>query len=82
VLSWSPEEACDSFHSPVPDKVTTCGLPPPSSLNSSEALRAPLALGLNLTLTEQLAEAASVLPQVVVSEKSDLSVPVMAICQR
>ena len=60
---------------------TVCGLPPPSSLNITEALRAPVAVGLKVTLTVQLSPAPKVLPQVVVSEKSPAFVPAIAISQ-
>ncbi len=67
---------------PVPLKLTTCGLPPPSSLNSNDAVRVPTAVGVKVMLTVQLAPAASVLPQVLVWEKSLASAPVIAICER
>ena len=67
---------------PVPVKPTDCGLPVALSVRVTEALRAPLAVGLNVTLIEQLAPAARVAPQVVVSEKSPLLVPVMAMLVR
>lgn len=66
----------------MPVRPTAWGLPPPSSLNSSEAARAPVAVGLKVTLTVQLAPAAKVLPQVVVLEKSPAFAPVIAICHR
>ena len=47
-----------------PDSVTTCGLPLPESAKDSVAVRVPLTVGLNATLTEQLADAARLVPQV------------------
>jgi hypothetical protein len=52
------------------------------SVMVTEALRAPVAVGLNVTLIEQLDPFARVAPQVVVSEKSPLLVPVMAMLVR
>lgn len=49
---------------PVPLSGTCCGLPIALSVMLRAALRAPLAVGLNVTLIVQLAPAASVLPQV------------------
>jgi hypothetical protein len=66
---------------PVPVKPTACGLPPPSSLNSTDALRAPVAVGVKVTFTEQLSPTPKVLPHVVVSEKSPAFVPAIAISQ-
>lgn len=51
-------------------------------LNNTDALRAPVAVGLKVTLTVQLADPAKVAPQVVVLEKSPRFVPPIAICQR
>ncbi len=67
---------------PVPARPTACGLPPPSSLNSADAVRVPDVVGVKVTLTVQPALAAKVLPQVVVSEKSSAFVPPIAVCQR
>jgi len=49
---------------PVPDSVAFCGLPAALSLTARVALRAPVALGLNVTLIVQLVPAANELPQV------------------
>lgn len=65
----------------MPVNETLCGLPPASSLKSRDAPRAPIAEGVNVTWTEQLAPGPSVLPHVVTSEKSDAFGPEMAICQ-
>ena len=67
---------------PVPVTATDRGLPPPSSLKSSDAARAPVAVGLNVTLTVQLAPAPKVLPQVLVIEKSPAFAPRIAICHK
>ena len=63
---------------PVPERVTAWGLPLTLSVMDSEAVRLPLAAGLNVTLTEQLALAASELPQVLVWVKSLALAPVSA----
>src|SRR5271155_4291708 len=52
---------------PVPVKATDCGLPLASSAMDTEAVRVPVAVGLNVTLMLQLAAAARVAPQVLVS---------------
>jgi len=64
---------------PVAVRLTDCGLPPPSSLNSSDALRLPVAAGLKVMPTVQLAPPPKVLPHVVVSEKSLAFAPRIAI---
>jgi len=57
---------------------TVCGLAPPSSLKLSVALLAPVAVGVNLTLTAQLAPGAMLAPQVLAEMKqSTKSVPAM-----
>ena len=63
---------------PVPERVTAWGLPLTLSVMDSEAVRLPLAAGLNVTLTEQLALAPSELPQVLVWVKSLAFAPVGA----
>ena len=63
---------------PVPERVTAWGLPLTLSVMDSEAVRLPLAAGLNVTLTEQLALAPSELPQVLVWVKSLALAPVSA----
>jgi hypothetical protein len=60
---------------PVPVKVTVCGLPAASSVMVTLPARFPVAVGLNVTLIEQFAAAASVAPQGFVSEKSPLLAP-------
>ena len=49
---------------PVPERLTVWGLPLALSVMLSEAVRLPLAVGLKVTLTVQLAPAATELPQV------------------
>ena len=49
---------------PVPERLTVCGLLLALSVMLSEAVRLPLAEGVNLTLIVQLALAATELPQV------------------
>jgi hypothetical protein len=48
---------------PVPVKLTVCGLPPALSVMASDALRDPAAVGVNVTLNEQLAPGARLLRQ-------------------
>ena len=50
---------------PVPFNATLCGEPITKSLKSNVALRAPVALGVKITDTVQLAEAANEDPQFV-----------------
>ena len=63
---------------PVPVRLTVCGLPAALSLTLSVALLVPLTVGENVTLMVQLAPWATELPQLVVSAKSLLFDPVMA----
>jgi hypothetical protein len=67
---------------PVPERLTLCGLPVALSVRVTAALRVPLAVGLKVTLIEQLAPAAIELPQVLVWAKSPGFVPVSAILVR
>ncbi len=71
-------------HIPVPVRVTACGLPPPSLLKRTDAVRAPIAVGLNVTLTVQLPPVPKVLPQVLGGEreKSPAFAPRIAICHK
>jgi hypothetical protein len=48
---------------------------PASSVKDTDAVRAPVAVGLNVTLIVQFAPAATLAPQVLVCEKSPLFVP-------
>jgi len=64
---------------PVPESDADCGLPLALSVTDSDAVRAPVAEGLNNITMLQLAPAASELVQVLVSGKSPLLVPVIAI---
>jgi len=64
---------------PVPAKLTCCGLPPPLSPTETLAVRDPVAKGLNVTVTKQLPPAGMLLPQVLLSAKSLLSVPIIEI---
>ena len=63
---------------PVPVKATLCGLPDALSVIRSEALREPVAVGLNVTLIVQLAPAARLEPQLFVCEKFEEFVPANA----
>ena len=51
---------------PVPDKLAVCGLPVALSVSVIVPVRVPAAVGVNVTLMEQLAPAASEVPQVLV----------------
>jgi len=63
---------------PVPESATTWGLFEALSLNCKLAVRVPEAFGEKMIFAVQLAETASVLPQVLLNmEKSDGLVPVM-----
>jgi len=44
--------------SPVPAKLTVCGLPPPEPAMETVALRAPFFVGVKVALTSQFAPAA------------------------
>ena len=69
---------------PVPLSPTLCGLPLALSVMVTEAERAPVAVGLNVTLIEQSAPAASVEVlggQLFVCEKSPLLAPVIAMLE-
>ena len=68
-----------SAYVPVPVKLTFCGLPPPLSPILTLAVRDPLAKGVNVTVIKQLSPAGTVLPQVLLSAKSLLSVPIIEI---
>ena len=60
---------------PVPERLAVCGLPLALSATLSVAERAPLAEGVKVTLIEQLAPAATELPQVLVWAKLLALVP-------
>jgi len=58
---------------PEPDRLTACGLPPrASSAIVTIPVRLPVVVGLNATLSKQLAPAARAVPQLLVCEKSPL----------
>jgi hypothetical protein len=63
---------------PVPERLTVCGLPAALSEMLTEAVRLPLAEGVNVTLIVQLAPAATLDPQLLVCAKSLALVPVSA----
>ena len=64
---------------PVPVRLTVCGLFEALSEMLTDALLAPVLGGVKVTLIEQFAVAARVLPQVVASAKSPAFVPVTPI---
>ena len=51
---------------PVPERLTVCGLPLALSVMLTEAVKLPLAAGVNVTLMVQLLPAATELPHVLV----------------
>jgi hypothetical protein len=51
---------------PVPVRLTVCGLPPALSVMLIEAVRLPMAAGLNVTVIVQLPFAATELPQLLI----------------
>ena len=55
---------------PVPVRLTLCGLPLALSVRMRAALRVPLAVGVKVTLIVQLPPAATLDPHVLVSAKS------------
>jgi|SRR5581483_3181501 len=65
--SEMPARPTASFHYvPVPLRVTACGLPPPSSETFAAPVLAPVIVGVNVTLTAQLAFGSRLALQVVV----------------
>src|SRR5439155_5880093 len=58
---------------PVPESDTLCGLPEALSVMVSVPVRDPMAEGINVTLIEQLAPAATLVPQPFVWAKSPLT---------
>jgi hypothetical protein len=62
----------------VPESATVCGLPLALSVMLSEAVRLPLAEGVNRAAIVQLPPAATEAPQVLFSVKSPASAPVNA----
>jgi hypothetical protein len=62
---------------PVPVRLTVCGLPLTLSAMLTEAVRLPTATGVNVTLIVQVPPAATELPHVLVTGKSPGSVPVV-----
>lgn len=75
--SWLPKlrlvaERLTAGATPVPLKLITWGLPAASSVTLIWPVRVPVEVGAKVTLNAQLAPAATVEPQVFVSEKSPL----------
>src|SRR5215472_10589808 len=73
-----PVPTSSDRHVPDPVKETFCGLPAALSVMVSAALREPRAAGVKVTLNVQLAPPATLEPQVLVSAKSPLFLPVIA----
>src|SRR5436190_5986550 len=63
--------------SPVPVRLTACGLPLALSVTLNVALLVPLAVGVKVTLIVHCAPAATDVPQLLVCPKSPLLAPVM-----
>jgi len=79
--SWVPKvrvlvERATPLDMPVPVRLMVCGLPVALSVNTTEAVRAPAALGVKVTLRVHWAEGASDEPQVLLAEKSPAFGPV------
>jgi hypothetical protein len=55
---------------PVPERLSVWGLPAALSVNVTEAVRAPAALGANETVSVHCAEAAREVPQLLLKVKS------------
>jgi len=66
---------------PVPVKLTVCGLPLALSVMVSDALRDPAAVGVNVALIVQLAPAPTLLPQLFVCAKSPGFAPPIAMLE-
>ena len=64
---------------PEPVRLVVCGLPAALSLTERMAVRVPVAVGVNVTLIEQLPPAPKVEVQVWFSEKSPTLAPVIEI---
>ena len=62
----------------MPERLTVCGLPLALSVMLTEAVRLPLAEGVNVTLIVQLAPAGTELPHMLDRAKSLALVPVSA----
>ena len=62
---------------PVPLSATVCGEPEALSLTEMDALRLPVADGVNVTWMVQLPEPAATVEQLFVCEKSEALVPVI-----
>src|SRR5207249_4739449 len=67
--------------SPVPVRLTACGLPLALSVTLNDALLVPLAVGVKVTLIVHCAPAATEVPQLLVCPKSPLLAPVMAMLE-
>ena len=70
-MGWLPKprlvgERLTTAAVPVPERLTVSGLPLALSVMLTEAVRLPLAAGVNVTLIVQLAPAATELPQLLV----------------
>ena len=62
---------------PVPERLMDCGLPEALSATMMDAVRLPLAVGVNVTVIAQLAPAATELGQLLVWAKSPAFDPPM-----
>jgi hypothetical protein len=71
------ERAAPGIVSPVPVRLTLCGLPAALSVTVTSAYRDPLAVGEKVAVMVQELPAASELPQLLVSLKSWMLTPVI-----
>ena len=71
-------ETLAAGRTPMPVKLTVCGLPLALSVTVKVPVRVPVVVGRKVTLIVHLAPAASELPQLLVWAKSPLSAPLMA----
>ena len=73
-----PGETLATAAVPVPVRLMVCGLPVALSVRVTAAVKEPLAAGVKVTLTVQLAPAATLAPQVLVWAKLPALAPVSA----
>ena len=80
-ISWFPKARLDGDRltgTPVPIRFRICGLPAALSLIVIAAVLGPAVVGANVTLIEQFAPPATLVPQVLFCVNSPLFVPVIA----
>ena len=77
--SEDPETGTTVKSPPVPVRATVCGLPVALSEMVSEPERAPAAVGVKVTVSVQEAFAATLVPQLLVCEKSPEAVALLIV---